>query len=80
MFHSSTSFSMDLGCPLLRGSSVRRLCRRAATTSNKVPGFNTIKKHGSHRKSYMVIYENIKVIENATEVYGNMQVIKKTIM
>ena len=32
MFHSSTSFSMDLGCPLLRGSSVRRLRRRAATT------------------------------------------------
>ena len=31
MFHSSTSFSMDLGCPLLRGSFVRRLCRRAAT-------------------------------------------------
>ena len=31
MFHSSTSFSMDLGCPLLRGSSVRRLRRRAAT-------------------------------------------------
>ena len=31
MFHSSTSFSMDLGCPLLRGSSVRRLRRRATT-------------------------------------------------
>ena len=31
MFHSSTSFSMDLGCPLLRGSSVHRLRRRAAT-------------------------------------------------
>ena len=31
MFHSSTSFSMDLGCPLLRGSFVRRLRRRAAT-------------------------------------------------
>ena len=31
MFHSSTSFSMDLGCPLLRGLSVRRLRRRAAT-------------------------------------------------
>ena len=31
MFHSSTSFSMDLGCPLLRGSSVRRLRRRAET-------------------------------------------------
>ena len=31
MFHGSTSFSMDLGCPLLRGSSVRRLRRRAAT-------------------------------------------------
>ena len=31
MFHSSTSFSMDLRCPLLRGSSIRRLRRRAAT-------------------------------------------------
>ena len=31
MFHSSTSFSMDMGCPLLRGLSVRRLRRRAAT-------------------------------------------------
>ena len=35
------------------------------------------KKHGNHRKSYMVIYENIKVIESAIEVYGNMQVIKR---
>ena len=25
----------------------------------------------------VVIYENIKVIESAIEVYGNMQVIKK---
>ena len=33
MFHSSTSSSMDLGCPLLRGSSVRRLRRRAATVA-----------------------------------------------
>ena len=29
--HSSISFSMDLGCPLLRGSFVRRLRRCAAT-------------------------------------------------
>ena len=29
-FYSSTSFSIDLGCPLLRGSSVRRLRRYAA--------------------------------------------------
>ena len=27
---------MDLGCPLLRGSSVRRLRRRAATVKNLV--------------------------------------------
>ena len=25
----------------------------------------------------MVIYENIKVIESTTEVYGNMQVMKR---
>ena len=31
MFHGSTFFSMDLGCRLLRESSVRRLRRRAAT-------------------------------------------------
>ena len=29
--HSSVSFSMNLGCPLLRGSFVRRLRRCAAT-------------------------------------------------
>ena len=28
----------------------------------------------------MVIYENIKGIESTIEVYGNMQVIKKTII
>ena len=33
-------------------------------------------KTGNHRKSYMVIYENMKVIECSIEVYGNMQVIK----
>ena len=35
------------------------------------------KKNGKHRKSQMVIYENIKVIESATEVYGNMLVKKR---
>ena len=35
------------------------------------------KKHGNHRKSYMVIYENIEVIEKAREVYGDMQVRKR---
>ena len=39
MFHSSTSFSMDLGCPLLRGSSVRRLRRRAATVGYTINVF-----------------------------------------
>ena len=41
-------------------------------------GFTTIqKKQGNHRKSYMVIYENIKLIESTIEVYGNTQVIKR---
>ena len=35
------------------------------------------KKRGNHRKSYMVIYENMEVIESAKEVYGNMQVINR---
>ena len=35
------------------------------------------KKQGIRRKSYMVIYENIKVIESAIDVYGNMQVIDR---
>ena len=43
-----------------------------------IPGFTTIqKKQGNHRKSYMVIYENIKVIESTIEIYGNMQVIRR---
>ena len=41
------------------------------------PGFPPYEKHGNHRKSYMVINENIKVTENSIEVYGNMQVIKR---
>ena len=42
-----------------------------------ITGFTTIqKKQGSHRKSYMEVYENMKVIESFIEVYGNMQVIK----
>ena len=32
------------------------------------------KKHGTHRKSYMVIFQNIKVMESAIEIYGNMPV------
>ena len=41
------------------------------------PGSPPFKKQGNHRKSYMVIYENIKVIESNIEVYGYMQVIKR---
>ena len=41
------------------------------------PGLPPYKKHGNHRKSFMVIYENIKVIESTIEVSGNMQVIKR---
>ena len=42
-----------------------------------LPGFTNIQKQGNHRKSYMVIYENIKVIESAIESYGNIQVMKR---
>ena len=41
------------------------------------PGSTPYKKQGNHRKSYMVIDENIKGIESTREVYGNMQVIKR---
>ena len=41
------------------------------------PGLPQYKNHGNHRKSYMVIYENNKVIESAVEVYGNKQVVKR---
>ena len=40
------------------------------------PGLPPYKKHGNHRKSYMVIYENTKVVESTIEDFGNMQVIK----
>ena len=44
------------------------------------PGFTSKQKNGNHWKSYMVIYENIKaILESATEVYGNIQVIHCTI-
>ena len=33
------------------------------------------KKQGNHRKSYMVIYENSKIIESTIEIYGKMLVI-----
>ena len=38
-----------------------------------MPGVPPYKKQGNHRKSYMVIYGNMKVIESSIEVYGNMQ-------
>ena len=41
------------------------------------PGLSPYKKQGNHRKSYMVIYENMKVIERSIEVYCSMQVIKR---
>ena len=37
-----------------------------------IPGLPPYKKQENHRKSYMVFYENMKVIESSTEVYGNM--------
>ena len=42
-----------------------------------LPGLLPYKKQGNHRKLYMVIYENMKVIESSIEVYDNMLVIKK---
>ena len=39
------------------------------------PGLVPCKKLGNHRKSYMVVHENVKVIESSIEVYGNIQVI-----
>ena len=39
--------------------------------------YHNKRKQGNHRKLYMVIYENMKVVENSIEVYGNMQVIKR---
>ena len=50
-----------------------------ATADNRLvdPGLLPYKKQGNHRKSYMVVYENIKVIESSIEVYGNMQVIRR---
>ena len=47
------------------------------TVDYRTPGLTPYKKTGNHRKSYMVIYENMKVIESFIEVYGNMQVIKR---
>ena len=41
------------------------------------PGSAPYKKQGNHRKSYMVIYENIQVTEITIEIYGNMRVIKR---
>ena len=47
------------------------------TNGKALPGSAPYKNRGNHRKSYMVIYENIKIIESTIEVYGNMQVIKR---
>ena len=41
------------------------------------PGSLPNKKQGNHRKSYVVIYENIKVMESTIEVCGSMQVIER---
>ena len=35
-----------------------------------VPGQPLSKKHENHKKSYMVIMVNMKVIESSIEVYG----------
>ena len=40
-------------------------------------GLPPYKTQGNHRKSSMVIYENIKDIESTIEIYGNMQVSQK---
>ena len=49
----------------------------STSNSDNVPSLPRYKKQGNHRKSYMVIYENIKVLESTIEVYGNMQVIRR---
>ena len=41
------------------------------------PGLPPYEKHGKHRKSNLVIHENIKAVKSVIEVYGNMQVIKR---
>ena len=46
-------------------------------TSVTIQGLSPYKKQENPRKSYMVIYESLKVIENSPEIYGNMQVIKR---
>ena len=46
-----------------------------------IPGLPPYKKQGNHRKScMMMIYEDMKVIENSIEVHGNMQAIKRHTM
>ena len=50
---------------------------RIEKTIHIIPGWPPYKKHGNHRKSDKVIYENSKVIESAIEVYGDMQVMKR---
>ena len=42
-----------------------------------ISGLPAYKKRGYHRKSYMVIYQNVKVIESTIAVYDNMQIIKR---
>ena len=54
-----------------------RTKKTETTPQINIPGLPAWKKYGCHRKSYMVIYENMKVIESFIEVYGNMQVIKR---
>ena len=44
---------------------------------NHHPSRLPYKKRENHKKSYMVNYENIKFIKSTTEIYGNMQVIRR---
>ena len=70
MFHSSISFSMDLGCPLLRGSFVRRLRRRAATDT-------TSKVNGSCELTYFLLCitsESDILLCNLTQLIGNPKI------
>ena len=42
------------------------------------PGLPPYKRYGTHKKPYMVFYKNKKFIEISIEMYGDIQVIKKT--
>ena len=59
-------------------SYAKKLLVTSQHESIYTPGAPPYKKQGSHRKSYMVMYENIEVIESTIKIYGKMQVIKRS--